>query len=31
MTILIVTHNNELAEQMPRRLRMADGLIVEGD
>ena len=31
MTILIVTHNNELAAQTPRRLRMADGLIVEGD
>jgi lipoprotein-releasing system ATP-binding protein len=29
MTILIVTHNNELAAQTPRRLRMADGLIVE--
>ena len=28
-TILIVTHNNELAAQTPRRLRMADGLIVE--
>jgi lipoprotein-releasing system ATP-binding protein len=29
-TILIVTHNDELAGQTPRRLRMADGLIVEG-
>jgi lipoprotein-releasing system ATP-binding protein len=29
MTILIVTHNNELAAQTPRRLRMADGLIVQ--
>ena len=29
MTILIVTHNNELAAQTPRRLRMADGVIVE--
>jgi lipoprotein-releasing system ATP-binding protein len=29
-TILIVTHNDELAAQTPRRLRMADGLIVEG-
>jgi lipoprotein-releasing system ATP-binding protein len=28
-TILIVTHNNELAEQTPRRLRMADGVIVD--
>jgi lipoprotein-releasing system ATP-binding protein len=28
-TILIVTHNNELAAQTPRRLRMADGLIAE--
>ena len=29
MTILIVTHNAELAARMPRRLRMADGVIVE--
>jgi lipoprotein-releasing system ATP-binding protein len=29
MTILIVTHNNELAAQTPRRLRMADGVIVD--
>ena len=29
-TILIVTHNDELAAKTPRRLRMADGLIVEG-
>jgi lipoprotein-releasing system ATP-binding protein len=29
MTILIVTHNAELAAKTPRRLRMADGLIVE--
>jgi lipoprotein-releasing system ATP-binding protein len=29
MTILIVTHNDELATRTPRRLRMADGLIVE--
>jgi lipoprotein-releasing system ATP-binding protein len=29
MTILIVTHNDELAARTPRRLRMADGLIVE--
>jgi lipoprotein-releasing system ATP-binding protein len=28
-TILIVTHNDELAQKTPRRLRMADGLIVE--
>jgi lipoprotein-releasing system ATP-binding protein len=28
-TILIVTHNDELAARTPRRLRMADGLIVE--
>ncbi len=28
-TILIVTHNDELATKTPRRLRMADGLIVE--
>jgi len=28
-TILIVTHNDELAAKTPRRLRMADGLIVE--
>jgi lipoprotein-releasing system ATP-binding protein len=29
MTILIVTHNNELAAQTPRKLRMVDGVIVE--
>jgi lipoprotein-releasing system ATP-binding protein len=29
MTILIVTHNNELAAQTPRRLRMADGVILD--
>jgi lipoprotein-releasing system ATP-binding protein len=29
MTILIVTHNNELAAQTPRRLRMADGAMSE--
>ena len=29
MTILLVTHNDELAARTPRRLRMADGLIVE--
>ncbi len=28
-TILIVTHNNELAAQTPRRLRMVDGRIVD--
>jgi lipoprotein-releasing system ATP-binding protein len=28
-TILIVTHNDELAQKTPRRLRMADGLIVD--
>jgi len=28
-TILIVTHNDELAAKTPRRLRMADGMIVE--
>ncbi len=31
MTILIVTHNNELAAQTARKLRMADGVIVEGE
>jgi len=31
MTILIVTHNDELAARTPRRLRMADGVIVEGE
>jgi len=31
MTILIVTHNNELAAQTSRKLRMADGVIVEGE
>jgi len=30
MTILIVTHNNELAAQTARKLRMVDGVIVEG-
>ena len=30
-TILIVTHNDELAAKTPRRLRMADGQIVERD
>jgi predicted ABC-type transport system involved in lysophospholipase L1 biosynthesis ATPase subunit len=29
MTILIVTHNNELAAQTPRKLRMADGRITD--
>ncbi|HEY4394307.1 MAG TPA: ABC transporter ATP-binding protein [Polyangia bacterium] len=29
MTILIVTHNDELAAKTPRRLRMADGRIVD--
>jgi lipoprotein-releasing system ATP-binding protein len=29
MTMLIVTHNPELAERMPRRLRMVDGRIEE--
>jgi lipoprotein-releasing system ATP-binding protein len=29
MTILIVTHNDELAAKTPRRLRMQDGVIVE--
>jgi len=29
MTILIVTHNNELAAQTPRKLRMVDGVMVE--
>ena len=29
-TILIVTHNDELAARTPRRLRMADGRIIEG-
>lgn len=31
MTLLIVTHNTELAAQTGRRLRMADGLMVERD
>ena len=31
MTLLIVTHNPELAAQTGRRLRMADGMMVEGD
>lgn len=29
ITMLAVTHNAELAEKMPRRLRMVDGLIIE--
>ena len=29
MTLLVVTHNPELAARMPRRLRMVDGVIVE--
>ena len=29
MTILLVTHNDELAAQVPRRLRMVDGVIQE--
>jgi lipoprotein-releasing system ATP-binding protein len=28
-TMLIVTHNNELAARMPRRLRMVDGVLFE--
>jgi putative ABC transport system ATP-binding protein len=31
MTLLIVTHNPELAAQTGRRLRMADGMLVEKD
>jgi lipoprotein-releasing system ATP-binding protein len=31
LTMLIVTHNMELAQQMPRVVRMADGRILEGD
>ncbi|MES1158121.1 MAG: ABC transporter ATP-binding protein [Haliangium ochraceum] len=31
MTLLIVTHNPELAAQTGRRLRMVDGKLVEGD
>jgi len=31
MTLLIVTHNPELAAQTGRRLRMVDGILVEGD
>jgi lipoprotein-releasing system ATP-binding protein len=31
MTLLIVTHNPELAAQTGRRLRMADGLLLEGN
>jgi len=29
-TMLIVTHNPELARRMPRRLRMVDGLVENG-
>ena len=31
MTLLIVTHNPELAAQTGRRLRMVDGVLIEGD
>jgi predicted ABC-type transport system involved in lysophospholipase L1 biosynthesis ATPase subunit len=31
MTLLIVTHNPELAAQTGRRLSMADGMMVERD
>ena len=31
MTLMIVTHNPELAAQTGRRLRMVDGILVEGD
>jgi lipoprotein-releasing system ATP-binding protein len=31
MTLLIVTHNPELAAQTGRRLRMVDGILLEGD
>lgn len=31
MTLLIVTHNPDLAAQTGRRLRMVDGLLIEGD
>ena len=31
MTLLIVTHNPELAARTPRRLRMADGRLMEQD
>jgi lipoprotein-releasing system ATP-binding protein len=31
MTLLIVTHNPELAAKTGRRLRMADGILLEGD
>ncbi len=30
-TMLIVTHNPELAARMPRRLKMVDGLLFEGE
>ncbi|MDX2021718.1 MAG: ABC transporter ATP-binding protein [Deltaproteobacteria bacterium] len=31
MTILLVTHNDELAAQVPRRLKMVDGVIEEAN
>jgi predicted ABC-type transport system involved in lysophospholipase L1 biosynthesis ATPase subunit len=31
LSMLIVTHTLELAQQMPRVVRMADGRILEGD
>jgi predicted ABC-type transport system involved in lysophospholipase L1 biosynthesis ATPase subunit len=31
LTMLVVTHNMELASQMPRRVRMADGRILDDE
>ena len=31
MTMLVVTHNNDLAGRMPRRLRMSDGGLLHED
>jgi hypothetical protein len=31
MTMLVVTHNPDLAARVPRRLRMVDGLLVNDD
>ena len=29
MTALVVTHNDDLAQRMPRRTRMVDGVITD--
>jgi len=29
MTMLVVTHNNDFAQRLPRRVRMVDGIILD--